>query len=113
MASLKSAIGNPQYISLDDVCNLIQTFSSKDDLGQAILAEKSYMVFCSKLSITRAEFNSAGSAGHKPDMMLIVDADSYDYEKYLEYQAKKYSIYKTFGRKDGFIELYCEEKQGD
>jgi SPP1 family predicted phage head-tail adaptor len=113
MASFKSAIGSPQFISLDDVCNLIQTFSSKDDLGQAILAEKSYMVFCSKLSITRAEFNSAGSAGHKPDMMLIVDADSYDKEKYLEYQAKKYSIYKTFGRKDGFIELYCEEKQGD
>ena len=113
MASIKSEIGNQKYISLDDVCNLIQTFSSKDDIGQAILAEKSYMVFCSKLSITRAEFNSAGSAGHKPDMMLIVDADSYDYEKYLEYQAKKYSIYKTFGRKDGFIELYCEEKQGD
>jgi hypothetical protein len=113
MSSIKSAIGNPQYISLDDVCYLIQTFSSKDDLGQAILAEKSYMVFCSKLSITRAEFNSAGSAGHKPDMMLIVDSDSYGYEKYLEYQAKKYSIYKTFGRKDGFIELYCELKQGD
>ena len=113
MASLKSAIGNPQYISLDDVCYLIQTFSSKDDLGQAILAEKSYMIFCSKLSITRAEFNSAGSAGFKPDMMLIVDADSYDKEKYLEYQGKKYSIYKTFGRKDGFTELYCEEKQGD
>lgn len=113
MSSLKSAIGNPQYISLDDACYLIQTFSSKDDLGQAILAEKSYMVFCSKLSITRAEFNSAGSAGHKPDMMLIVDADSYEYEKYLDYQGKKYSIYKTFGRKDGFIELYCELKQGD
>ena len=113
MASIKSAIGNPKYISLDDACNLIQTFSSKDDLGQAILAEKSYMIFCSKLSITRAEFNSAGSAGHKPSIMLIVDADSYENEKYLEYQGKKYSIYKTFGRKDGFIELYCEEKLGD
>jgi hypothetical protein len=113
MASLKSAIGNPQYISLDDTCNLIQTFSSKDDLGQAILAEKNYMVFCSKLSITRAEFNSAGSAGFKPDMMLVIDLDTYEQEKYLEYQAKKYSIYKTFARKDGFIELYCEEKQGD
>ena len=46
-------------------------------------------------------------------MMLIVDADSYDNEKYLEYQKKKYSIYKTFGRKDGFTELYCEVKAGD
>ena len=39
------------------------------------------MVFCSKLSITRAEFNSAGSAGYKPNMMLIVDADSYEQRK--------------------------------
>ena len=113
MVSLKSAIGNVQFVSLDDVCNLISTYSSKDDLGQAIIAEKLFMVFCSKLSITRAEFNSAGSMGHKPDMLLVVDSDSYDKEKYLEYQAKKYSIYKTFRRKDGFTELYCEEKQGD
>jgi hypothetical protein len=113
MASIKSAIGNVQFISLDDACNLISTYSTKDDLGQAIIAEKLFMIFCSKLSITRAEFSSAGSAGHKPDMMLVVDSDSYDKEKLLEYQGKKYSIYKTFGRKDGFTELYCEEKQGD
>jgi hypothetical protein len=113
MVSIKSSIGNTQDVSLDDVCYLIATFSSKDDLGQAIIAEKLYMAFCSKLSITRAEFNSAGSAGFKPDMMLVVDSDTYEKEKSLEYQGKKYSIYKTFARKDGFTELYCEDKQGD
>lgn len=71
------------------------------------------MVFCSKLSITRAEFNSAGSLGLKPDMMLIVDSEAYDAEKLLEYGKKKYSIYKTFQRVDGFTELYCEAKAGD
>ncbi|MBT2728394.1 hypothetical protein J7E63_15805 [Bacillus sp. ISL-75] len=84
----------------------------KDDLNQFKPIEKPYLVFCSKLSITRAEFNSAGVMGFKPDMMLVVDSDSYDQEKLLEYGNKKYSIYKTFQRNDGFTELYCEVKTG-
>jgi hypothetical protein len=113
MPSFKSAIGKPSTISLDDYCNLISTTTIKDDLNQFITNEKKYMVFCSKLSITRAEFNTAGVLGFKPDMMLIVDSDSYDQEKLLEYGFKKYSIYKTFQRTDGFTELYCEVKTGD
>lgn len=113
MPSFKSAIGDPNNISLDDVCTLLSITTTKDELNQAIKSEKPYMVFCSKLSITRAEFNTAGILGFKPDMMLIVDSDSYDQEKLLEYNKKKYSIYKTFQRVDGFTELYCEVKTGD
>lgn len=112
MRSFKQAIGDPSKISLDDVCYLLSITTTKDELGQFKPSEKPYMVFCSKLSITRAEFNTAGILGFKPDMMLIVDADSYQEEKLLEYGKKKYSIYKTFQRKDGFIELYCEVKTG-
>lgn len=113
MPSLKPNIGNPRLISLDDVCYLLSISGTKDNLGQIDKSEKSYMVFCSKLSITRAEFNSAGQLGHKPDMMLIVDSDSYEKEKYLDYDKIKYSIYKTFQRSDGFTELYCEVKIGN
>lgn len=112
--SFKSTIGNRQFISLDDVCYLIQSStSSYDDLGQPMILEKQLMVFCSKLSITRAEYNTAGNLGFKPDMMLIVDSDSYGNEKLLEYSGKKYSIYKTFQRTDNFTELYCEVKSGE
>lgn len=114
MPSLKSSIGNPKNISLDDYCDLISIISGeKDSLGQPKIIEKPFMVFCSKLSITRAEFNAAGNLGFKPDMMLIVDSDSYDGEKLLDYRGKKFSIYKTFQRIDGFTELYCEVKSGD
>lgn len=112
MPSFKSAIGNHNNISLDDVCYLLSITTTNDNLNQKIPVEKPYMVFCSKLSITRAEFNTAGILGFKPDMMLIVDSDSYDQEKLLEYGKKKYSIYKTFQRVDGFTELYCEVKAG-
>lgn len=113
MPSLKSSIGNRQDVSLDDVCYLLSIISVSDELGQAIKTEKPFMVFCSKISITRAEFNAAGQLGHKPDMMLLIDADAYDQEQYLDYKGKKYSIYKSYQRFDGFTELYCEVKTGD
>jgi hypothetical protein len=109
----KSSIGNHDNISLDDVCNLLAIQTTQDSIGQFIETEIPYMVFCSKFSITRAEFNTAGQNGFKPDLMLVVDADAYGNEKLLEYQGKKYSIYKIFQRVDGFIELYCEVKSGD
>ena len=113
MPSLKSSIGNNQFISLDDTCNLISITSTKDDLGQPIITEKPFMIFCSKLSITRQEFNVAGQQGHKPEMMLVVDSDTYDQERKVEYQEKKFDIYKTFARSDGFTELYCEVNAHD
>lgn len=113
MPSLKSNIGNNKFISLDDVCNLLSLTSTQDELGQPIIEEKPFLVFCSKLSITRQEFNVAGQQGHKPEMMLVVDSDSYDQEKKVRYQEKKYTIYKTFPRADGFTELYCEVNAND
>ena len=114
MASLKSAIGNPKIVSLDDVCNLLQSVTvGNDSLGQPILQDKAFMVFCSKLSITRAEFSTAGQLGHKPDMVLIVDSDSYDDEKNVEYKGKKFSIYKAYMRNDGFTEIFCEVNASD
>jgi SPP1 family predicted phage head-tail adaptor len=113
MPSLKSSIGNRDNISLDDTCNLISQTSTKDELGQPILSEKPFLIFCSRLSITRAEFNVAGQQGHKPEMMIVVDSDSYDKEKKLEYQGKNYNIYKSYMRNDGFTELYCEVNAND
>lgn len=113
MPSLKQSIGARNQISLDDVCDLLQITSTKDELNQAIISENPFMVFCSKLSITRAEFSIAGQLGHKPDMVLVVDSDAYDNEKYLEYKKKKYSIYKSYMRNDGFTELYCEMNASD
>jgi len=114
MPSLKTSIGSKDNISLDDVCNLLQSVTiGKDSLGQPIIQDKPFMVFCSKLSITRAEHATAGQLGHKPDLVLIVDSDSYDEEKNVEYHSKKYSIYKSYMRADGFTEIFCEGKTND
>jgi hypothetical protein len=114
MPSLKSSIGNREHISMDEVCNLLSmSTTGHDDLGQPIIKEKPFMVFCSKLSITRAEFSVAGQMGHKPEMLLVVDSDSYDSEKKLEYSNKVFNVYKTFATANGYTELYCEVNAND
>lgn len=113
MPSLKSSIGINQHISLDDVCYLIFNTTVKDELGQDVRVEATLrQIFCSKTSVNRAEFLAAGQLDYKPQVMLLVDLDEYDQEKSLQYIDKKYSIYRTFMRPDGFIELYCEVKVG-
>ena len=109
----KSSVGDRGNISLDHVLDLISVTTTRDDLGQFIRNEIPYMVFCSKQSIVRSEYNQAGQLGLKPDSMFLIDADSYGDEKLLDFENKRYSIYKTFQRSDGFIELYCEVKSGD
>lgn len=114
MPSLKSSIGNSKHISLDDVCFLISSTDTgeKDKFNQPIKVESERQIFCSKLSVNRAEFLAAGQLDHKPQMTIVVDSDEYDQEEKLLYQDKKYSIYRIFPRVDGFTELYCEARSG-
>ncbi|UTI42104.1 hypothetical protein [Niallia sp. RD1] len=112
MPSIKSSLGNSNNISLDDICELISTTSVKGELNQPVFTEIPRQIFCSVMSISRAEFFSAGQSSLKPQIMLIVDSDEYDGEKLVKYSNKKYSVYRHFLRVDGFTELYCEVKAG-
>jgi SPP1 family predicted phage head-tail adaptor len=112
MPSLKSTVGNNKYISLDDACFLIKVTSTPDELEQQIENEIERQVFCSKLNVSRAEFLAAGQLKFKPQMTIVIDSDEYDQEKSLKYEDKKYSIYRTFMRTDGYTELFCEVRAG-
>lgn len=110
MPNLKSATGNSKFISLDDVC-VLKT-SSNSTIASKTKNETEYMCFCSRLSITRQEFLNAGQLGLKPQFVLVVNTDEYDDQTTLIYEEKRYSVYKTYQRADGFTELYCERKSG-
>ena len=102
MPSIKSSVGNSKHISLDDVCFLISQESYYDELGQDSFEETTYQCFCSKLSITRQEFLNAGQLGYKPQLVIVVNSDEYDEQKVIEYEEKRYTVYKTFQRADGY-----------
>lgn len=112
MPSLKPTLNSGEHISLDDVCFLLSSTVIYDELMQEVEILLPELVYCSKLSIGQGEFSIATQNGLKAQFTLVIDYDEYDGEKLVEYNQKKYSIYRTFVRKDGYIELYCEERVG-
>lgn len=113
MPSLKQSQNNGEHISLDDVCFLMSETIIVDELQQEIITYLPELVYCSKLSIGQGEYSVTVQNGLKAKFTLVIDYDEYDGEKEVEYERKLYSVYRTFVRKDGYIELYCEERVGN
>ena len=112
MVQFKQSLGNSKHISLDDVCKLVSTEITKDELFQDIEVEVEREVFCSVLNINQHEYASAIAAGRKPENTFVINYDDYNNENKIKYNNESYSIYRTFVRYDGYIECHCEVRIG-
>lgn len=112
MPSLKPTSQNGRYVSKDDVCFLMTTTTTLDEMMQEIEIQLPEMVYCATSSIGQREFSATMQNGLKAQLTIIIDHDEYDGQKEVEYNQVKYSIYRTFVRGDGDIELYCEVRVG-
>lgn len=112
MPSLKNTVQSGENVSKDDVCFLMSTTIIVDELLQEIEVTLPELVYCATSSIGQREFSASIQAGLKADRTIIIDHDEYDGQKEVEYNRKKYSVYRTFVRDDGNIELYCEVRIG-
>lgn len=108
MPSLKSTVQKGEHYSKDDVCFLISSIIRIDGIGQRIETELPEMVYCALSSISQREYTNTMKLGLKAERIIVIDHDEYDGQKVVEYNRIKYSIYRTFVRSDGDIELYCE-----
>ena len=90
---------------------LITTEYTQDDLGEWIETREESTVFAYVSSVTMSEFYEAGLQGFKPEFRFSVWMSEYDGQEVLEYNDKVYTIYRTYMRDDGRIELYVTEKK--
>lgn len=111
MLKLKS-ISNKESISLDLVCYLLSTTVSDDNIGNQLETPMERLVYCAELPVNSSEFYNAGQSGIKPEHLLVIDLEEYDGETALKYEDKTYSIYRTYPRGGGLLELYCNKKAG-
>lgn len=95
-----------------DVIKLIKENYEADKIGQRISKESERTVFCNVKSITRQEFFEAGRNGLKPALTFEIFAYDYDGEKIIEYQGRRYGVYRTYRGKHDKMDLYTEEKAG-
>lgn len=112
MPSIKPSVGDKNSVSLDDICFLMSATIVEDEIGQQIETLLPEMVYCSVVSIGHKEFGIAAQANLKAERTILINHDEYDGQTTIEYNRKKYNVYRTFVRTDGHIELFCEVKVG-
>lgn len=100
-------------MNLAEKISLISTEYTQDDLGEWTETQTKTEVFATVNSVTMSEFYQAGLQGFKPDFRFTVWMNEYADQELVEYKEKVYSVYRTYRRDDGRIELYVREKKGE
>lgn len=100
-------------MNLAEKISLLTSEYTQDDIGQWSETVTKTDVFAIVSSITMSEFYQAGMQGMKPEYRMTVWMTEYKGQENLEYNGKTYSIYRTYRRDDGRIELYVTERKGD
>lgn len=92
---------------------LLTSKYTQDAIGQWVKTVEETDVFGLVSSVTMSEFYQAGMQGFKPEFRISIWMTEYHDEEELVYNNKVYSIYRTYIRDDGRIELYVTERKGD
>ncbi|MBQ5825170.1 MAG: phage head closure protein [Clostridia bacterium] len=100
-------------MNLAEKIALISTEYTQDDIGQWIEERTETDVFAIVESVTMSEFYQAGMQGFKPEYRMTVWMTEYNGQNLIEYNDKTYTVYRTYRRDDGRMELYVTERKGD
>lgn len=96
-----------------DVIKLIPITYAKDANGiQRATEGEPREVMCQVDSVSRNEFFEGGRNGLNPELVFKVFFADYEDERVVEYQNKRYSIYRTYLGRNDMMELYAERKGG-
>ena len=88
--------------------------SNGDDNGIPQKAgEQLVAVYCGRLSVDGKEYYDAAQQGLHPEIVLAVYREEYGGQHYVDFDGRRYTIYRPYERTDGLIELYCTQKVGD
>lgn len=95
-----------------DVITLLTTTYTSDAIGQRRAEKKATRIYCQVDSVSRAEWHDAGRNGIRPEFVFTVLAAEYNGELEIEYNGKAYAVYRTYQRRDDYLELYAEARGG-
>ena len=95
-----------------DVIKLISVTQTQDAYGVWRATESEKEVFCQVSSVTQTEFFAGGRNGLNPELRFTVFFDDYSDEPIVEYDGKRYAVYRTYQGRNDTLELYVERKGG-
>ena len=92
--------------------SLIQKSYATSNIGVPVATETKKAVFAIKSSVNQSEFYQAGMIGLEPNACYAVRITDYFGEDELEDNGTKLTIYRTYNRPDGRMELYTTKRKG-
>lgn len=92
---------------------LVKKTYSQNAIGEPVATETERTVYANVSSVSEREFFDAGQSGLKPDRKFIIKTCEYDHETIIICGTDRFSVYRTYERDDGRIELYTERKVGE
>ena len=81
-------------------------------IGISVAVESKVSTFAIKHSVSQTEFYNAGQQGFKPEARFDIYQTEYSGEDELEANGERLTIYRTFEREDGRVELYATKRKG-
>lgn len=91
---------------------LISKTYTKDSIGNSVPTDIIEEIWGNVRSVSSSEFANSGEIGIKASLIFTIWENEYKDQELMEYNNQKYSIYRTYMRTDGRIELYVEKKVG-
>lgn len=92
--------------------SLIRLDKYQDDRGVWHNIETGKEIYCQVDSISQTEFFEGGRNGLNPEYRFTVFFADYENESIVEYRGLRYSVYRTYRKRDDTIELYVQRKGG-
>lgn len=97
---------------MEDVILLVEETVKEDDYGVISTSQNTKQVFCNVSSVSSTEWFEGGRNGLNPKFRFTMFAHDYSGEEIVEYNGKRYSVYRTFLKDADAIEIYVEKKKG-
>lgn len=92
--------------------SLIGKSYALNEIGVPEPTETKTSVYAYKTSINQSEFYQSGLQGLQPYACYVVRLPEYHGEDEIEEGTKRLTVYRTYDRTDGRVELYTTERKG-
>ena len=92
--------------------SLISKTYALNEIGVPEITETKTSVYAYKTSINQSEFYQSGLQGLQPYACYVVRLPEYHGEDEIEEGTKRLTVYRTYDRTDGRVELYTTERKG-
>lgn len=91
---------------------LISKSYAVSSIGIHVAIESKISTFAVRHSVSQSEFYNAGQQGFKPEARFDIYQTEYSGEEELEAGGERLTIYRTYEREDGRVELYATKRKG-